>query len=425
LKRNLTAVALAALKPTEKPYYIADARAPGLRVRVAPTGAKSWNMVWRVQGDGTRSASLGPADPEGRVGFDIAAARDRAAAILKAGRQGRDLLAEEREQRQAARDAMTVGDLIDHYGTQIASPNRRGGPLRTAREIESRLQRALATKLDRPAGSLHRGDVSRLLDKVALEHPREAEKRRQQIGALYSWAIAKGFAETNPASGLPSYGLGETRDRVLSPEEIRLVWRWLDTGADAMPPDCIVVLRLQLLTGARVSEVGGMEASEVRIDGDGMTWTLPADRSKNKKERVTPIVGRARAIVEAALKARPSGPLFLTANSGRPLRATDLGQALLHRELPVPHFSTHDLRRTVVSLMDGELGLPLDTIAATIGHRRGSADTRTLVRHYSRPKLDDRIKTALTTWGDYLDRILVGADQPGGNVIPLRKSDAS
>lgn len=423
MKRNLTAVALAALRPAEKPFYVADARAPGLRVRVAPTGAKSWIMNWRVQGDGTRSASLGPADPEGRVGLDIATARDRAAAILKAGRQGRDLIAEERDERQTAREAMSVGDLIDQYAKQIASPHRRGGALRTAPEIASRLRRALAVKLDRPADSLRRGDISRLLDKVALEYPREAEKRRQQIGALYGWAIAKGFVETNPASGLPSYGTGETRDRALTPEEVRTVWRWLDDGANAMPPDCIAVLRLQLLTGARVSEVGGMEAHEVEIDGDGMAWTLPAARSKSKKERVTPLVGRARAIVEAALKARSTGPLFRTINSNRALRATDLGQALLHRTLPVPHFSTHDLRRTVVSLMDGEIGIALDTIASVIGHRRGSADTRTLVRHYSRPRLDDRIKVALTTWDDYLTRILAGTDQPGGNVVPLRRAD--
>jgi integrase len=341
-------------------------------------------------------------------------------AILKAGRQGRDLVAEERDAREAAREAMTVGDLIDEYGKQIASPHRRGGALRTAAEIEARLRRALATKLDRPADSLRRGDISRLLDKVALEHPREAEKRRQQVGALYSWAIAKGFVEVNPATGLPSYGTGETRDRVLSPEEIRSVWRWLDDGADAMPPDAIAVIRLQLLTGARVGEVGGIEASEVRIDGDEMTWTLPAARSKNKRARVTPLVGGARAIVEGALKARPKGALFRTANSGRALRATDLGQALLHRDLPIPHFSTHDLRRTVVSLMDGELGIALDTIAATIGHRRGSADTRTLVRHYSRPRLDDRIRTALAAWDTYLGNVVAGAGNIGTNVVALK-----
>jgi integrase len=317
---------------------------------------------------------------------------------------------------------MTIADLIDHYWKQIASPQRRGGALRTAGEIASRLRRALATKLDRPADSLRRGDVARLLDGVAVEYPREAEKRRQQIGALYKWSLAKGYVEDNPAAGLPSYGSGETRDRVLTPDELRTLWRWLDDGADAMPPDCIAVLRLQLLTGARASEIGGMEAEEIVVEHDAMTWLLPPERSKNKKARLTPVVGRARMIVEAALAARPEGPLFVTVNSGKALRATNLGQALLHRTLPVPRFSTHDLRRTMVSLMDGELGIALDTIAATIGHRRGSADTRTLVRHYSRPKLDDRVRAALTAWDEYMVGVIESTDEEGSNVVPLRRA---
>jgi integrase len=165
-----------------------------------------------------------------------------------------------------------------------------------------------------------------------------------------------------------------------------------------------------------------MEAEEIVVEHDAMTWLLPPERSKNKKARLTPVVGRARMIVEAALAARPEGPLFVTVNSGKALRATNLGQALLHRTLPVPRFSTHDLRRTMVSLMDGELGIALDTIAATIGHRRGSADTRTLVRHYSRPKLDDRVRAALTAWDEYMVGVIESTDEEGSNVVPLRRA---
>jgi hypothetical protein len=53
-----------------------------------------------------------------------------------------------------------------------------------------------------------------------------------------------------------------------------------------------------------------------------------------------------------------------------------------------------------------ELGIPLDTIAAVIGHQRGSRDTRTLVRHYSRPRLDARVEAALAAWDSRLSDII-------------------
>lgn len=419
MKKALTSVALAALKPNAKPYYVSDAKQDGLRVRVAPSGAMTWSVVWRIKGAGIKSASLGKCDPSGREGLDLAGARDRAASIMRAAREGRDLLAEEKAEQEAAADAMTIADLIDRYAKHISSPHRKGGPLRTATEIERRLRRALDTKLTKPADGLKRRDISRLLDDVAETHPREAEKRRQVIHAMYGWAMQKGFVEANPTSGLPGYSAGEMRDRALTQEEIRKLWGWLDAGAAAMPPDVIDALRLQLCLGARVGEIAGMDAGELEHDGERLIWTLPASRSKNKQPRVTPLVGRARDIVEGALAERPRGPLFRTTDWSRALTATDIGAALVKRKekLPIAHFTTHDLRRTVVSQMD-EMGIRLDDIAAVVGHQRGTRATQTLIRHYSRPRLDERVQAALEAWNARLTEIINGTEQPD-NIIRL------
>jgi len=417
MKKALTAVGLAALKPKVSAYYVADAKQDGLRVRVAPSGGLTWGMVWRIRGAGIKSASLGKCDPAGRDGLDLAGARDRAAEIMKAAREGRDLLSEEAAERQAKAEAMTIADLIDRYAKHISSPHRKGGPLRTATEIERRLKRTLDTKLTKPADSLKRGDISRLLDAVADTHSREAEKRRQTMHAMFQWALSKGYVETNPVLNVPGFSPGTPRDRALSTEEIKALWDWFDAGADKMPPDVIASLRLQLCTGARIGEVAGMEAEELSTEGERLIWTLPASRSKNKAPRVTPLVGRAREIVEAALADRPRGPLFRTLDWSRALTATDIGAALNKRERPVVHFTTHDIRRTVVSRMD-DLGISLDTIAAAIGHQRGTRETRTLIRHYSRPVLDDRIEAALKAWDARLTEIIKGTDQPD-NVIRL------
>ncbi|MCV0395922.1 MAG: tyrosine-type recombinase/integrase [Rhizobiaceae bacterium] len=420
LKKRLTAVVLGALRPKATAYYVSDEQQVGLRVRVAPSGALTWNVAYREKGaSATKSVSLGACDPNGREGLGLAEARERAAEILKAARQGRDLLKEEREARQAQQSRLTVSDLIDRYAKSIKSPNRKGGALRTADDLERRLRRALDQRLDDAADSLRRSDISDLLDVVAEEHPREAEKRRQAIGAMYRWGVAKGYVSSDPTAGSEGYGRGTPRDRVLPPDELKAVWQWLNEGAGDMPADCITALRLQICTGARIGEVAGIEASELQRDGDELIWTLPANRSKNKSERVTPLVGTAREIVEQTLERRKRGALFRTALTDRALTASDVGQALKKRKLPCPRFGSHDLRRTVVSAMD-EMGIALDTIAAVVGHQRGSRDTRTLVRHYSRPKLDERVKTALAAWDARLRDIVEGRAEPiGDNVLRL------
>lgn len=407
MRKALTAVAIEAIRPTAKPYYVSDSKQDGLRIRVSSSGSLTWNVAFRIKGGRPKSVSLGRCDTTGRKGLDLAEARERATAILKAAREGRDLLDEESAERQERKDALTVEALIDRYAKQIAAPHRKGGPLRTAGDIERRLRRALSPKLAKPAESIKRGDISHLLDEVADTRPREAEKRRQSIGAMFAWGVSKGYVNTNPVEGTSSYGAGEPRDRALTEDEIRIFWKWLDAGADNMPPDVIAVLRLQMLTGARVGEISGMDANELEKDGDRLIWRLPVHRSKNKRERVTPLSGQARAIAEAVLNARRQGSLFRITDGSRALRADDIGLALNHRKRPIPHFTTHDLRRTVVSHMD-EMGIALDTIAATIGHQRGGRDTRTLIKHYSRPNLDARVETALTAWQTRLQSIITG-----------------
>lgn len=420
MNKRLTATVLSALPPKAAAYYVSDVQQVGLRVRVAPSGVMTWNVAYRIKGGSTKSVSLGLCDPNGRNGLGLADARGRASAIVKAARQGRDLLSEEIEARKADEGRIILEKLIERYAKAISSPNRKGGQLRTAGEIERRLTRALESKLQVAADDLSRADISSLLDPVAEEHPREAEKRRQVIGAMYRWGIAKGYATTDPTAGTEGYGRGNPRDRVLTPDEIKAFWSWLDAGAESMPPNCITALRLQLCTGARIGEIAGIDASELRYDGDKLIWTLPPPRSKNKQERVTPLVGKARELVEGVLMQRKRGNLFHTPISDRALTSTDVGHALKNRTLPCPKFNTHDLRRTVVSVMD-ELGISLDTIAAVVGHKRGTRDTRTLVRHYSRARLDDRVEAALVSWNARLMEIIEGrAQREENNVVKLR-----
>jgi integrase len=323
------------------------------------------------------------------------------------------LIAEEKAGAAARAGRLSVAALIEDY-----SGRELRGRKKTAKEIECRLRRALEGKLTTPAEDLRRRDLRELLDAVAdagLE--REAEKRRQTIGAMYRWAISRDLVEIDPTAGLKAYDPGRPRDRVLSEEEIGRLWAWL--AGENCPAAHADVLRFQLLTGARCSEAGGMRSEE--IDSKEWLWILPASRSKNARPRVTPLVGLAKEMIAYRLSA--TGPLF-PGEEGGPLSASHVGQILIHRRerLPIAHFTTHDLRRTFATSLD-RMGIGLELIAAIVGHDSASSrETQTLVRHYLRTDKLQRKRAALEAWDQRLREIVWGENQPDPKVVPMRQA---
>jgi integrase len=230
------------------------------------------------------------------------------------------------------------------------------------------------------------------------------------------WALSQDIVDTDPTAGLKAYDPGTPRDRVLTVEEIETVWKWLDSGV--VPSDPADILKLQLLIGARCGEISGLCAEE--INRQEWTWTLPAARSKNKRPRVTPMIGVARHILEARLSTVKSGPLFKS-ETGTVLTAAHVGRHLLARrdKLPIDKFTTHDLRRTVATMLV-ETGAALELVAAVVGHEAGGKETRTLVRHYVRTDLIERKVHVLRAWDSRLQDIVAGRET--GNVVRLRKT---
>jgi integrase len=404
----LTHRLIEAMRPAEAAYRVPDQRCKGLAVRVAPSGVKTWDLAYRIRGtDKTRRLSLGRTSDIG-----LEQARERANELTSAARGGRDLIAEEDEARAAAASRITVESLIDLYLRR-----RVIGRLRTAKQIESRLRRTLASILQRYAAELCRRDIRELLDAVVDRGKgREAEKRRQTVGAMFRWALSQDIVETVPTAGLNSYDPGTPRDRFLTVEEIEKLWKWLES--DALSAEAADILKLELLTGARCGEIAGLRAEE--IDRQKWIWTLPAERSKNGRQRVTPIIGVARDILEARLSGVDKGPLFLS-ESGTVMTSAHIGHYLLTRRarLPIAMFTSHDLRRTFATML-AEMGVALELVAAIVGHESGGKDTRTLVRHYVRTDLLERKAHALRVWDEKLKELVAGEE--GARVVRLPRA---
>lgn len=124
---------------------------------------------------------------------------------------------------------------------------------------------------------------------------------------------------------------------VLSDVEVRLFW----LATDAVGPTHAALLKILLLTGARLGEVAGMRREELGEDG---TWTIPGTRTKNHREHVVPPPPLALEIIAAT----PAGYVF-SIRSARPVAGFSRVKASLDAHMDgAPRWTLHDLRRTAV-----------------------------------------------------------------------------
>ena len=188
---------------------------------------------------------------------------------------------------------------------------------------------------------------------------------------------------------------------------------------DALSLEAADTLKLELLSGSRCGEISGLRAEE--IDRQKSIWTLPPpSRSKNGRQRLTPVIGAAREITEQRLSDIDKGPLFLLVK-GVVMTSAHIGHYLLTRwtRLPIATFPSHDLRRTFATML-AEMGIAFDLVAAIVGHGPGGRDTRTLVRHYVDSDLLERKAGALRAWDERLKSIVSGEER--GKVVQLPRA---
>ena len=173
--------------------------------------------------------------------------------------------------------------------------------------------------------------------------------------------IVRGMARTRPSQ--------RRRQRVLSEDEIRAVWR----AAAASPSAFGYLVKFLLLTATRRTEAAAMRRSEVV----GNDWIIPQERYKTGLELVIPLSPAAQTVLSAVPKIGKSGFVFTT-NGKRPIggfskfkRHFDANVlAELHKHNPeaaLPRWTLHDLRRTARSLMS-RAGVPSDHAERCLGH---------------------------------------------------------
>ena len=403
-----------------------DSHTKGLGLRLSASGVQSWVVIIRSLRAGAwkqQRVTLGsyPA-------LTLADARQKADDAKAAAKRGDDpaeaIKAERKQLVDDSRNTFAVvrAEFLEKYrGRQ----NRR--PATSTLEEMTRILSSddFAGWDDNPIAKIGRRDVLDVLDRfMGRGAERQANKALAYSKLLFGWAVNRGIIEADPTTGIKKPGGERSRDRVLSLDELRIIWQ----ATEGERTQFNSIVRLLMLTGQRLNEVAGLRWSE--IDTDAATWTLPAARAKNHREHIIPLAPPVVAILEGrkatqkaiATKAKPAPALAFTNTGTSPFSGFSRGKTLLDARIAkagteLAPWRLHDLRRSVATHMAEHLRIAPHVIEAALNHvsgtKAGVAGVYNKALH-----LDER-RDALNAWAALLMREF-GEQSADTNVVALR-----
>ena len=243
-----------------------------------------------------------------------------------------------------------------------------------------------------PIGEIDRRTIAVLLGQAETASGAVSRNRlRSSLSAFWKWAIAEGLCESNPVLGTLKAEVGGSRDRVLSEEELRALWRGLGDNRFSE------ILRLLLLTAARRTEIGNLTWDE--IDLARKLIVLPPQRTKNGRGLSLPLSKQALAIVQRTPRRNTTPFLF---SDARGFGAWDQDKLRLDSRLGIAPWRIHDLRRTAATGM-AEMGVLPHIVEAVLNHQSGHKSG--VAGIYNRARYADEMRTALQKWADHIDRL--------------------
>jgi integrase len=380
---------------------IQGAKVPrGFGVRVTAAGARAFILNYRLRGREHR--------------FTIGAWPDWSA--LKAVREARNLRQRvDRGEnplldRAPAPATKTVSNVIDDFVSRYVRNNDR--PLRSAAPIESAFKRLIKPRIGKlGVYEIRRSHIAEMLDRIEDEAgPVMADRCRAYTRKALSWYaerddqfnLTAAFVSVKPRANPKD----RARTRVLSDEEIRLIWPSLNEVGTFR-----ALVKMLLLTAQRRDEVARMSRKEISEDG---IWTIPAERYKTKRPNHVPLSKAALDLIAAQPKIDDCDFVFpsreKTPYSGFGKSKAALDKAVLAAMVKqakedakleaLPNWTLHDLRRTAKTLMV-RAGVRPDISERVLGHVIAGVEGT-----YDRHSYADEKREALEKLAAMIERIL-------------------
>jgi integrase len=419
-KANLNDRILKSLKPKSEHYDVRDTVVPGLRVRVMPSGHRSFVLLGRFPGNPhpTRR-SLGSYGA-----LSLAQAREKAQGWLGMVEKGIDpQLAEERQRLAEQQKRKNSFAAVAEDFIKEKLPTERKG-----REVERDLRREFIPLW----GKLPITEITdiQIISAIKAKKQTAPVQARNLLGIakrLFSWAVdQRTYGLTmSPADSLkPTKIIGKKnpRRRILSDQELFALWRVASRLQYPYGP----VYRLLMLTALRLNEVA--DASWSEFDLQKQEWIIPATRMKGEndeaKPHLVPLTPAILAILERLPRFRRGKYLFSTTFGEKPVwisnkvkakvgtRMLRTLQALARRRgedfEELEPWTNHDIRRTVRSNLS-RLKISEEAREAVLAHARPGIKGTYDLHDYR-----DEKREALDLWAARLRDIV---ELPPPNVV--------
>jgi integrase len=421
---KLTKTAVDAVAPAERDIYLWDTALPRFGLRVTAMGARIYLIQYRAKGAPgqpakTRRITIGQ---HGQP-WTVDKARDEAKRLLAAVDLGRDPFADREDEREARR---LTGEAASLQAEQARLRQRDNFEAVTERYIEAcmRATRSGADTArllrhgpvpawrDRHIAEVRRVDVADLIDSIKQRSPAVARATYAALRGLFGWCAERELVAMSPCTNLTAPPRPEARDRVLSDDELEIIWK----ASDGLGLAFGSVIKLLMLTGQRRAEVAGMAWGE--LDLEAATWRIPKERTKNGKAHEIDLSSQALKLVKAMPRSGPN--VFPARGEGavRGFSATKRKLDALIEEMlrekaggdaaGMLAWRLHDLRRTAATGM-AALGAAPHVVERVLNHISGTQSG--LVGVYQRHEYRPERLAAIIAWGDRVEAIVAGKSQ--------------
>ncbi len=390
----LTDTKLRSLKPKDTLYKVNDR--DGLYVAITPAGAISFRYNYSINGR-QETITFGR---YGVGGITLSEAREQLGEAKKMIAAGKSPAKEKARSKTRVKDAETFGAWTEKWlrAYQMADSTRDMRRAVYERELKAKFASQKLSEITHE-------DLRALTDAIVERGaPATAVHAREVLFQVYRWAMERGQKVENPAEMVRPTTIArfEPRDRALTPDEIGLMYQYLERVGSG--PSVKAAAKLLLLTMVRKSELTDAKWSEVNFS-EGL-WAIPKERMKRRTPHLVFLSKQALDIF-IALKTFAGGSSYVLPSrydTDMPMSSATLNQVLsLTYRLAqkegksLAKFGPHDLRRTASTLLH-EAGYNTDWIEKCLAHEQ-----RGVRAVYNKAEYREQRTAMLQDWADMID----------------------
>jgi len=307
----------------------------------------------------------------------------------------------EHQKQEKLREIYTVEKLFtDWYHAYILKNRKR--PLDVKKQIDADIIPLLGHK---ELKELQPIDITQALDVIVNRGaPILANRILSSLKQAFNYAVSRGNLRQNPAASIRAKDIGGTEkpsERVLTLDEISMLWQFLDTDQTKMSLQTKSAIKIILLTGVRTAEIRLAQWSN--FDFPNSLWTIPPEHTKGGVTVKIHLANLTKLVLQDLYAVSDSEFVLPGLIENKPLDENALPRAIrrIQVKLGIPAWTAHDLRRTFATQLGEALDVDPVVIEKCLGHKMPR-----IMATYNKNEMLPQRKNALEQWGNLIERLV-------------------